>query len=238
MTNLLYQCVVGSHLYGTNVAGSDEDRLEVYKESPEQLYGVDATQNLPQKVTETLDTSRHWLRDYAYLLYKSNPNAFEAIWAPPEKIIECHPLFKKYILNNRGLFFGLDNLRKALFGFANAQIKKMEIYSADRGAARKELIDKYGYDLKYANHALRLIFSLQEIVQTHELILPYSPEMCDTLRAIKSGQVSKSNFLEMYNREVKRTEQIVADNRFNLRQTPDREAINQLMVDFYRELGV
>ncbi len=235
-TTTLYKIICGSHLYGTATLTSDTDIGEVLLESKAQLMGTQHENTLPQLISDEKDVNRHWLRNFARLCLKCNPNVLEWLYAPPSMIQECHPLFEKFILKNRALFLSKHALIKSHFGFANAQISKMEVYAPDRGKARKELIDKYNYDPKYANHALRLIWELEQFLREGELVLPYNEYVQESLIAIKEGKLSKSDFLDLYYRECDRINEAVTKNLAQLPEHPKIDIINELLVEFYEAL--
>lgn len=231
---LLYRCVIGSQLYGTATQDSDTDYLEVYAETPEQLFGLDTKDSLPQIVTDKEDTNKYWLKQYARLCSRSNPNVIESLYS--NKVEFCDPLFRKYILNNKGFFISLDYLNNSHFGFAYSQIKRMEIYSKDRGAARKEYVDKYGYDLKFFSHALRLIYQLEDFCNRGEIQFPLADALIDNLRSIRRGELSHTNALALWATESARIEKTVKRNLVGLRKQPDIGLLNRVLIKFYKEL--
>lgn len=230
---LLYRCVIGSQLYGTATKESDTDYLEVYAETPEQLFGLDTKDSLPQIVTDKEDTNKYWLKQYARLCSRSNPNVIESLYS--NKVEFCDPLFRKYILTNKGFFISLDYLRNSHFGFAYSQIKRMEIYSKDRGAARKEYVDKYGYDLKFAAHAIRLIWELEDFLTKGEISFPLNENIVDHLKYIRRGEMPKQSFLNLWYRESERIKTIVIKNPFYLKKQLDCNRINDILINFYKE---
>lgn len=62
------------------------------------------------------------------------------------------------------------------------------------GGQRIELIEKFGYDTKYAMHCARLGFQCKELLETENLALPMQGEPGEWLRAVRYGQVSFSDW--------------------------------------------
>lgn len=56
---------------------------------------------------------------------------------------------------------------------------------------RPELIEKYGRDLKYGSHALRLAHQGYEIAGTGHLTLPMPPAERERVLAVKRGEVPR-----------------------------------------------
>ena len=160
----LFKVICGSHLYGLDTPESDIDYGSVLMEPMSQVFGITQPPSLKHQVSEEEDNNRFWLRGFAYLCFKGNPNAIEWLWAPLDKMIECDSLFRAFILGNADAFLGLDRLTKSHFGFARSQIIKMRDQSGKVGTKRKNLVRLYGYDTKFASHAIRLMHQLQQLV--------------------------------------------------------------------------
>ena len=62
---------------------------------------------------------------------------------------------------------------------------------------RPELVAKYGYDTKFAMHALRLGFEGIELMAQRRLTLPVAQPNLATLRAVRTGQVGFSETLKL-----------------------------------------
>jgi hypothetical protein len=106
-----------------------------------------------------------------------------------------------------------------------AQKLKMKGESAHT-VNRPELIAKYGYDTKFAMHALRLGYEGIEMLTHGRLTLPVSEPNLTTLRAVRSGQIDEAGTLAL-----------IEDAETNLRalvENCDRQtdlgAINRFMV--------
>jgi hypothetical protein len=60
---------------------------------------------------------------------------------------------------------------------------------------RTDLIDKYGYDTKYASHVVRLGFQGRELLETGKLILPMSGSDLEFTAAVKFGKIQLDEVL-------------------------------------------
>ncbi len=248
----VYQVICGSRLYGLNTPNSDTDYGSVFLESKEQIYGIDVARPLPQIVTEERDDNRHWLRSFASLCKRGNPNAMEWLWAPVEAVLHVDPLFKKWILNNAYSFLGLESLTASHFGFATSQIGKMRpanfaednisarmrSKSGKVGAERREIVKKYGYDTKYASHAARLMLQLQMLVTTGQVVYPFTGDAYRQVMAIKTGEVANSDIDKILDDIKASCDAAVKTNIANIPPHPNADKINEALVNFYQEAFV
>jgi predicted nucleotidyltransferase len=103
------------------------------------------------------DATTYEIRKFVKLLLKQNPNVLSLIWLPEKDYIHISNAGKR-IIENRDIFSSKE-VYHSYVGYAKEQFYKMEHYSFDgyMGAKRKELVMKYGFDLKNASHLIRLL---------------------------------------------------------------------------------
>lgn len=118
---LLYETLRGSHTYGTNIESSDEDYMGVYILPIEKIIGINTY--VPQVEDKKGDTVYYELNRFIQLLYKSNPTMLESLFVDEKFHTYCHPLFKKYILDNKKLFLSTE-VKNPYIGYAYEQIRK------------------------------------------------------------------------------------------------------------------
>ena len=66
-----------------------------------------------------------------------------------------------------------------------------------RNVARPELVEKYGYDTKFAMQAVRLGFQGREYLRYAELSLPMAKDELEYLKALRDGSYSLKLVLEV-----------------------------------------
>lgn len=119
---IAYEYIRGSHAYGLNVEGSDEDRGGVFILPQEYLYGL-REKYVEQVSDEKNDTVFYEIGRWVELLAKSNPNAIESLFVPDDCIIgEIHPAVK-YILDRREMFL-TKKCFSSLLGYSVSQVSK------------------------------------------------------------------------------------------------------------------
>ena len=60
---------------------------------------------------------------------------------------------------------------------------------------RPELIERYGFDTKYAGHIIRLGFQGIDYMQTGAFPIPMPDEQRDVILAVRTGQISENEVL-------------------------------------------
>jgi hypothetical protein len=96
---------------------------------------------------------------------------------------------------------------------------------------RPELVAAYGYDVKYASHALRLGFQGVELLTTGRISLPMPERQRDMCLAIKRGVVSKEAALRQIT-AVETALQYVAEHN-DLPEEPDYTSVNAWLHQTY-----
>lgn len=232
---LIYEVTAGSYLYGLNREGSDRDKGQVMLESKELLLGIEDTPALVQTQEqgdgEELDKQRHWLKRFCYLAsVKGNPNVLEWLFVPPEQVHVMHPAFKK-VIGDPIPFLGLKAIAASHMGFAKAQLHKMMVKNPQMGAARRKLVDTYGYDVKYASHALRLVYQLEELATHGRITFPYPLQIHDVCMRVKTGYMSLDAFKAAFHELAERVDKDVLP-KSHLPAKCDVKEINRRLVEF------
>ncbi len=120
---VIFKCLGGSRLYGTDTADSDFDFRSVCLSPLDVL--IDPFMNFEVKDSfDGEDKTIYDLGTFIKLAADNNPNILELLFCPREKIIYSN-LYWDYILKNRGLFLS-KNVKHRFLGYAVSQIKALE----------------------------------------------------------------------------------------------------------------
>lgn len=111
---LFNKTVAGSHLYGTNIEGSDEDFKEITLPSAKQVLLGKADEALVTTSAE-LDTTQWSFQKWVRLVGKMDSNAYEILFAP---IVEQNEEFRSFLPNPKLV---LHDNRDSAIGFAKSQ---------------------------------------------------------------------------------------------------------------------
>ena len=114
----LFECIVGSRAYGTNIATSDTDIKGVYIQDNQEILGL----KYQEQVQPDKDTTYYEIRRFIELLGSANPTLLEMVFVDNQFIKYCHPAFQTLIDNRHKFLTKKCNL--TFGGMAIAQIKK------------------------------------------------------------------------------------------------------------------
>jgi len=133
-TKAFFECIRGSHMYGTNNEHSDVDVGGLFKYDRDELFTLTP---LPGSVSDkSNDTTYYEIGKFLTMLQKANPTAMEYLFCDDISITKTSPEYK-LLRENRGLFI-TKKCFASFLGYAYSQIKKC------RGQNKKvHSIEKY-----------------------------------------------------------------------------------------------
>ena len=248
---VILQCEVGSRVHGLNVGSDDRDEMGVCIELPEYVIGLKHFEQYTYRTAEErakhdpqadqrykgrtprssrgdLDLVIYSLRKYCRLAANGNPSLLILLFARP--IIETS-------LGNRlqsmADAFASRQAGRRFLGYLRAQRERLLGQRGQMRITRTELIEKYGYDTKYAMQACRLGVQGLEYMHSGKLTLPVQQPYRDYLLAIRNGERT----LEEVTRWI---EELETDLKYkidncSLPPMPDMDRINKFLVEAYQE---
>jgi uncharacterized protein len=239
--NIILRAVVGSTVHGVAVNDGLEDRDEmgVCIEPPEYVIGLErfdhwVHRTKPEGVRSEagdLDLVVYSLRKWMRLALRGNPTVLLLLFAPPEKIITTTPLGHR--LRELAPAIAARSHGEAFRGYLQSQRLKIELDKGGR-PTRPELIERHGFDTKFAMHMLRLGYQGVEYLSTGRITLPMPEPTRSRLIDLRLGRMPLADALETARRLEMQLERLtIAESP--LRPEPDRDAANQFLVDAYRE---
>jgi len=236
----------GSRLYGCSTPSSDDDLRGFVVEPANCFLGRRRFEQHEDKVNDVVIWG---LVKFLNQLVKGTPNTFEILFAPESHVLTCSENGRK-IIDNKNLFVTKSQLMPfsgfAMSEWLKAQLKTKnketgDIYHSKRvvGAKRKDSYKKYGYSVKNAYHAVRLLSQGIELAKTGSMTFP-RPE-ADLLVDIREGKIS----FDLVEKEVERLDKelLFAIENNNLQEHLNQEAVDELyyeiiandVVDFLKE---
>lgn len=231
--NEIFRGLVGSTAHGINIIGQDDrDETGVYIEPPANVCGLTPADHYiwrtqPNGVRSgpgDLDLTMYSLRKFCRLAEAGNPSVMILLWLPEYITLTDAG---RTLIEARGAFISRDAGARFL-GYLVAQKMKMKGEKAHT-VNRPELVAKYGYDTKFAMHALRLGFEGVELLSNRTLTLPVAEPNLSTLRAVRTGQVKFEECLKM----IDETEATLRGLVDACTWESDRSRIDRLMVDLH-----
>ena len=236
--NTIMRATVGSRLHGLAIDGWDDaDEMGVCIEPPEYVLGLRSFEQYifrsqPEGVRSgpgDLDLTIYGFKKYCALAAKGNPSIICLLFIPIESYTVLTPGGSN-LRNHRDLFVSKVAIRKFL-GYMTAQKEKLLGERGGMRVKRPELIEQFGYDTKYAMHALRLGYQGQELATSGNITYPLPEPTRTILRDVRQGKYSIEEITSMYN--MLQGALSIALELDVLPQDPDWYGINQLMTASY-----
>jgi predicted nucleotidyltransferase len=242
LDNEILRGVVGSTTHGTAIEGQDDrDEMGIFVEPPEHVCGLtpidhyiyrDQPEGMRSQPGD-LDLTMYSLRRFCRLAAQGNPSVILLLWLPAH--ITTTPVGDALVVMREA--FVSQESGKRFLGYLAAQKSKLKGERANT-VRRPELVEKYGYDTKFAMHALRLGLQGIELMTHRRLTLPVAEPDLTTLRAVRSGQIGLADALQMIEDTEKRLGELVHGCTW----AADLDAINRFMVkahlDYWQSRGL
>lgn len=226
----------GSHAYGTNTPNSDEDFKGICIPPAEYYLGLKSineyntaggknfTKNQPGDIDITVTHINKFVRD----AMNGVPNNLDILFCRDEDIIYIDD-FGKELRKIRKDFLS-KALKHKFCGYAHSQKHKI-IVKKGNGSGRQDLIETYGFDTKYASHAVRLLTSVVEILETHDYHT-YRPER-ELLLDIRNGKYTMEQVFEMLDNLETKVEELYVTS--DLPYSCDYNKINNWLININRK---
>lgn len=213
LRNEILRGVVGSTSHGTALEGQDDrDEMGVFIEPERYVCGLRSCDHYiyrdqPEGVRSQpgdLDLTLYSLRKFCRLAAQGNPSVLVLLWLPSHEI---KTELGQALLDLRGAFVSRDSGQRFL-GYLVSQ--KMALKGErTKKVSRPDLVEKYGYDTKFAMHALRLGFEGIEYMTDHRLTLPVPEPRLSTLRAVREGRMGFGDALALIERTESQLRELV-----------------------------
>jgi predicted nucleotidyltransferase len=189
----ILRCQVGSGLHGTAVDGQDDrDEMGLCVEPAEYVTGLRRFEQYifrtqPEGVRSgpgDLDLIVYSLRKWMRLALTGNPTILLPLFVPDAEIVRITGL-------GHELRAAADRIvsRQAGLRFAGyLQTQRRRLLEGALKVNRPELIEKYGFDTKYAMHMVRLGVQGVELLETGRMTLPIAEPWLTWLRDLRRGK--------------------------------------------------
>lgn len=235
--NLIMKALVGSHLYGTETKKSDKDYVGIFIPGKEYVIGnkrceqveirdnptSSGRRNLPGETDITI----YSLPKFIHLAEQNNPNILEILYVPEKNIVFDTPYGKR--LRESCDLFTSKKSKHTFCGYAFSQKKKLMFKQFEGG--RKEVVEKFGYETKFASHILRLLGEGIQILTEGRLTFPLTNNR--EVLSVKNGEYDVSQVLQRADRLESLIEE--AYIRSSLQRSADINKINDLQIELIEE---
>ena len=237
---LQYEVIMGSFAYGVSSDASDTDvygfcipnKAIVFPHTTgKYIFGYDNTVkgNFEQwQLHHVIDKSRK--KEYDFSIYNitkyfrlcadGNPNMIDSLFVPHRCLTHCTPVGT--ILREHRFDFLSKKCWHTFKGYAYSQMHKMDIKNPE--GKRKLMVEKYGYDVKYAYHLVRLLNEVEQILLEGDLDLERNREQ---LKAIRRGEWTVKEVKEYFDTKEKDLESLYLKS--DLPHKPQYDKIRELL---------
>lgn len=188
-------CEVGSSAHGVSVGSDDVDRMGILIEPMNRMVGLghpfeqfvyrdaavrEGKHDAPSQAGD-LDLTIYSLRKWLGLALKGNPTILSLLFAPILKAdargMQLRELAPLIVSRQVGAQY---------LGYMQSQRMKMLGEKTNR-VKRPDLVEKYGFDTKFAYHMLRLGFQGVELLTTGKFSMPVEKAHRDYLLEVRKG---------------------------------------------------
>jgi uncharacterized protein len=251
---LVFLTEVGSGVHGTSVSGTDDtDWMGVCVEPPEYVTGLrkinasgvwsdfeqferhtawDRAAGVRERSgAGDLDVVVYGLRKFCRLALDGNPSILTMLFVPESSIVKSTPLGKELLCMSWA--FVARSAADRYLGYLHAQRRGM---NGQGRVNRPELIEKYGFDVKFAGHAVRLGVQGVELMETGRITLPMQQEWRDYILRIRRGEVAQDNVMQAVALLERKLQLAKHWNPHGLPDQPNRRAVDRWLHRAYTDV--
>lgn len=195
---LILKTMVGSRVTGVSTGG-DIDQMGICLEPPQYVTGLrtfdqyvyrdakEGERSKPGELDLTVYSARKWMR----LAVQGNPTILTPLFVPKAEVLNMTIRGKQLRDNAHKIVSKQAGPR--FIGYMKSQMGPLR---GEKGHTnRPELIEQFGYDTKFAAHAIRLGLQGIELAETGKFTLPITQPDLGQLREIREGKSSAKDVL-------------------------------------------
>jgi predicted nucleotidyltransferase len=238
-SGLCYEVIMGSFAYGASNDLSDCDvyaycipeRKVLFPQEYGWINGFEATPDNFEQLQKhhiqvedrEYDVVVYNIAKYFRLVAAGNPNMIDSLFVP-KRCITFQNEIGELVRENRQLFLS-KKCWHTFKGYAYSQMNKLKTKKPEPGSKRDELVRKYGYDVKFAYHLVRLLNEVEQIMTEGDLDLERNREQ---LKAIRRGEWGTfGEFVHYFTMKEQELEKLYTNS--TLRHSVDHDAIRRLL---------
>lgn len=239
----ILEAVVGSSTHGVSVSDQDDtDYMGVFIETPLYTLGLQELDTYTWRTQPEgsrsgpgdIDAVYYSLRKYIRLCEKGNPSVLAMLWlgeTDPNLTVRKSAGDRLRILRDE---FITQNTLDSFLGYATAQMKRLETHSGQgKNVKRPELVDAFGFDTKFAGHAIRLAIQGYTLFDEGYYPVPLPSEHAEEVIKVRTGVYPFKEALEKGKYWISKLEDLKHNRGSDFPKVPDRKRLNNWLVDMY-----
>lgn len=230
---------MGSVAYGVSTATSDIDiygvcippKQDIFPHLKGEIEGFGRQKQRFEQFQQHHVNDEDAGKEYDFTIYsivkfftlamENNPNIIDALFVPQYCVLHSTAI-GNMIRENRRIFLHKGSYHK-LKGYAYSQHHKMTTEKPI--GKRVELHEKYGYDVKFAMHLVRLLNQAEQILMTGDLDLQQNNEQ---LKAIRRGEWKMEDVSKWFSNKESTLEKLYLES--TIPHSPDEAKIKELLI--------
>lgn len=231
---------VGSTMHGISVSDQDDYDMTIVRFEPwyEFVNGPADRQSMMIRTQPSghrsrvgdIDLNVYTVRKFASLAAKGNPSILAVLFAPNRwtgryQWVDWTALLEYTTSQAAG---------NAFLGYMRQQIERWSGKRGQKSVSRPELVEKYGFDTKYAGHAVRLGLQGTEYLTTGRITLPMREEEAALVRGIRTGEYTEAQAMN----EATRVERMLREayDESPLPLIPNKDGVGLWLATTYSQL--
>jgi predicted nucleotidyltransferase len=163
---------------------------------------------------------------YFQLLMENNPNIIDSLFVPLRCVLHSTKI-GNIVRENRRMFLHKGAWPK-FRGYSYSQLHKAD--TKNPIGKRKDTIEKYGVDVKFLYHVVRLLNECEMILETGDIDLERDREI---LKSVRRGEWSLERVKEYFSMKEKSLEELYAKSTLPVK--PDEDKIKQFLLSCIEE---
>jgi len=240
--NIQYEVIMGSVAYGVSSDTSDMDiygffvppKYMVFPHLDGEIVGfgkhkkrINSWEKHHVKDKDArieYDLTMYSIIRYFQLCMDNNPNMIDSLFVPRRCILHSTQI-GEHIRERRKDFLHKGSWYR-FKGYAYSQVHKMNTKEPDETSTRFEMIQKYGFDVKFAYHVVRLLNEIEQILIEKDLDIQRNREQ---LKSIRHGEWTKDQIVKYFEDKEKSLEELYLKS--DLPYAPDEEKIKTILLE-------
>lgn len=239
-SNIIFEGMTGSVAYGVSGESSDIDIIAIcipLKEmifphlsgeidgfgTPSPRFNVFQQHHLFFKNKE-IDITIYSIVKYFNLVMENNPNMIDSLFIPRRCVLHSTQIYE-YLRENRKIFLN-KKCWHTFRGYAYAQLTKIKNKNNSSNLKRKESIEKFGFDLKFAYHVVRLLLEVEQILSEGDLNIEQNS---DILKSIRNGEWTLERIEEWFSHKEKCLESLYSNS--SIPNIPKESSIKNILLN-------
>jgi hypothetical protein len=176
-----------------------------------------------------LDLTVYSARKWASLALKGNPSVLLPLFVPEEKCSVLDSIGRAF--RERAWAFASKRAGAAFLGYMTQQRQRLMGERGQMNVKRPELVEKYGFDTKYAAHIMRLGYQGVEYLTTGRLTLPMPDFSREYILALRKGEIEFNDALTHAGELELELRDAISGSP--LPKEPEYETVNTLLFESY-----